>query len=87
MNKTELIAKVAEQAKLTKVDAKAAVDAFIDVTKAAMKKDDKIVLTGFGTFSTTKRAARTGKNPQTGKAIKIKAKKVVKFKASKNIIK
>ena len=87
MNKVELIAAVAEKAGMTKVDAKKAVDAIMDVTKKELKKDGKIALVGFGTMSVTKRPARQGRNPQTGKAIKIAAKKVVKFKPAANILK
>lgn len=81
MNKAELIEAIAASAKLTKADSKRALDAFIEVTTKALKKDDRISLIGFGSFSTSKRAARKGRNPQTGKEITIKAKKVVKFKA------
>jgi len=85
MNKAELIAAMAENAGLTKVDAHKALDAFIAATKKELKKGEKITLIGFGTFSVTKRKARTGLNPQTKKAIKIPAKKVVKFKAGKGL--
>ncbi|NQW42870.1 MAG: HU family DNA-binding protein [Bacteroidetes bacterium] len=81
MNKSELIDAIAAGAKLTKVDAGAALDATVEAISKTLKKGDKITLVGFGTFSVTKRAARTGRNPQTGKAIKIAAKKVAKFKA------
>lgn len=80
MNKTEFIAAVAAKAGITKTDANKAVNAALDVVKEQMKKGDKVVLLGFGTFSVTKRAARTGINPQTKEPIKIKARKVVKFK-------
>ena len=83
MNKTELIAAVAEQAELTKKDAEKAVKAFTDVVTAELKKGEKIQLVGFGTFETSKRAAREGRNPQTGKTMKIKASTTVKFKAGK----
>ncbi len=83
MNKTELIAAIAKKAEMTKVDAAKAFNALMDVTKETMKKGDKIALIGFGTFSMQNRPARKGKNPRTGKAIKIPAKKVLKFKASK----
>ena len=85
MNKAELIAAMAENAGLTKVDAHKALDAFIDATKKELKKGEKITLIGFGTFSVTKRKARSGLNPRTKKAIKIPAKKVVKFKAGKGM--
>lgn len=81
MNKTELVAAVAKKADLSKKDAEAAVNATIDAIKAALKKGDKVQLIGFGTFEVRKRAARTGRNPQTGKEIKIKASKVPAFKA------
>ena len=83
MNKTELVAAMAEKAGLSKKDAEKAVNAFVDVVKAQLKKDDKVQLVGFGTFEVTKRAARTGRNPQTGAAMKIKASKAPKFKAGK----
>lgn len=81
MNKAELIDAMASHGGITKADAKKALDGFIDVTGAALKKGDRISLVGFGSFSVSKRAARTGRNPQTGKEIKIAAKNVVKFKA------
>ena len=81
MNKAELIDAMAAEASLTKADAKRALDAFIGATGKALKKGDRVALVGFGSFSVAKRAARTGRNPQTGKEIKIAAKKVVKFKA------
>ena len=80
MNKAELIEAIASDAKMTKADAKRALDAFIGATSGALKKGDRVALVGFGSFSVTKRAARKGRNPQTGKEIKIAAKKVVKFK-------
>jgi len=83
MNKTELIAAVAEQAELTKKDAEKAVKAFTDVIAAQLKKGEKVQLVGFGTFEVSKRAAREGRNPQTGKTMKIKASKNAKFKAGK----
>lgn len=81
MNKAELIDAMAAESKLSKADAKKALDAFINATSKSLKKGDKVVLIGFGTFDIAKRSARTGRNPQTGKPIQIKAKKVVKFKA------
>ncbi len=81
MNKAELIDAIAKKAGMTKVDAKEALDGFIAVTKAALKKGDRVALVGFGSFSVSKRSARTGRNPRTGATIKIAAKKVVKFKA------
>lgn len=87
MNKAELVEAIASEAKLTKADAKKALDAFINATSKALKKGDRIALVGFGSFSVTKRAARKGRNPQTGKEIKIAAKKVVKFKAGSELAK
>lgn len=85
MNKAEIIDAIAGESQLSKADAKRALDAFIGVTSKTLKKGDKVILVGFGTFSVAKRAARTGRNPQTGKEIKIKAKKVVKFKAGADL--
>ncbi len=85
MNKAELIDAMAADAKLTKADAKRALDAFISATSKSLKKGDRVALVGFGSFSVAKRAARTGRNPQTGKEIKIAAKKVVKFKAGSDL--
>ncbi|MBP5380211.1 MAG: HU family DNA-binding protein [Bacteroidaceae bacterium] len=85
MNKTELIAKVAEGAGLSKVDAKKAVDAAIEAAKAALKKGDKVQIPGIITLSVEKRAARKGINPATKKAINIPAKKVVKAKAGSEL--
>ncbi len=81
MNKAALIEKIAEDAGISKKDANAMLDSFTDTVGKTLKKGDKVTLVGFGTFSVSKRAARTGRNPQTGAAIKIKAKKVAKFKA------
>ena len=83
MNKTELVEAIAKQAGISKKDSDAAVKAFTDVVAKELKKGEKVTLIGFGTFEVTKRAARTGKNPQTGEAIKIKACKAPKFKAGK----
>jgi len=80
MNKSDLINKIADDAKLTKVQAQAALNSFLDASADTLKKGDKVILVGFGTFSVASRAARTGRNPQTGKEISIAAKKVVKFK-------
>jgi DNA-binding protein HU-beta len=85
MNKAELIDAMAAEAGLTKADAKRALDAFVTATTKALKKSDRVALVGFGSFSVAKRAARTGRNPQTGKEIKIAAKKVVKFKAGSEL--
>ena len=85
MNKAELIAQIAEDASITKTQANAALDSFVDTVTKTLKKGDKVTLVGFGTFSVSKRAARTGRNPQTGATIKIKAKKVARFKAGKEL--
>jgi DNA-binding protein HU-beta len=87
MNKVELINAVAEMAGMTKVDARKAIDAIVDVTKNELKKDGKIALVGYGTMSVVNRPAREGRNPRTGKTIKIAAKKLVKFKPAANILK
>ncbi|MBI3239290.1 MAG: HU family DNA-binding protein [Flavobacteriia bacterium] len=81
MNKAELIDAIAADAGLSKADAKKALDAFVSATTKALKGGDRLSLVGFGSFSVSKREARTGRNPQTGKEIQIAAKKVVKFKA------
>ena len=83
MNKTELVDAIAKKTGLSKKDAEAAVKAFTDVVAAELKKGGKVQLVGFGTFEVTKRAARTGRNPQTGAEMKIKASKAPKFKAGK----
>jgi len=85
MNKAQLIDSIAHDAKLTKADAKRALDAFVKTTTGALKKGNRVALVGFGSFSVTKRNARTGRNPQTGKPITIAAKKVVKFKAASDL--
>ncbi len=85
MNKAELIAQLADDAGITKTQANAALDSFVDTVTKTLKKGDKVTLVGFGTFSVSKRAARVGRNPQTGEAIKIKAKKVARFKAGKEL--
>ena len=81
MNKAELIDAIAQKSGLTKADSKRALDAFIAATTESLTKGDRVALIGFGSFSVAERSARTGRNPQTGKEIKIPAKKVVKFKA------
>ncbi len=81
MNKSELIDAMAAEANLSKADAKRALDAFQSAITKALKSGDRVALVGFGSFSVSERSARTGRNPQTGKEIKIPAKKVVKFKA------
>ena len=83
MNKAEFTSADADGAELTKADAGRAVDAMIEVIKTALKKGETITLVGFGTFSVRKRAARQGRNPQTGDTIKIKASKNPAFKAGK----
>jgi DNA-binding protein HU-beta len=85
MNKAELIAKLADDAGITKTQANATLDSFIEAVTKTLKSGNKVTLVGFGTFSVTKRAARNGRNPQTGAVIKIKAKKVAKFKAGKEL--
>ena len=85
MNKAELIASIAEEAGITKTQANTALDSFVDAVTKTLKKGDKVTLVGFGTFSVSKRAARTGRNPQTGEVIKIKARKVARFKAGKEL--
>ena len=81
MTKAELISKIANDSKITKAAAGRALDSAIDGITKALKKGDKVTLVGFGTFSVARRKAREGRNPQTGKPIKIKAKRVAKFKA------
>ena len=81
MNKTQLVDAIAKKASITKVDAKKALDAFINVTGETLKAGDKIALIGFGSFAVAKKPGRTGRNPRTGASIKIAAKNVVKFKA------
>lgn len=87
MNKAELISAIAEASGLTKVDSKKALDAMVKSVTKALSKGDKVSLVGFGTFSVASRAARTGVNPSTKKAIKIPAKKVAKFKAGAELAK
>lgn len=83
MNKTELVSAIATETGLTKKDSEAALKAFINTVSKELKKGGSVQLIGFGTFDVGKRAARTGRNPQTGEAIKIKAAKTPKFKAGK----
>ena len=85
MTREEIIAKMAEDADTTKVAAKAALDSFIGCVTKTLKKGGKVSLVGFGTFSVSKRAARQGRNPQTGATINIGARKVAKFKAGKGL--
>ena len=83
MNKTEFISAIAEKAELSKKDAEKALKAFTDVVEEELKKGEKIQLVGFGTFEVSERAAREGRNPQTGETMEIKASKTPKFKAGK----
>ena len=83
MNKTEFIAAVAEKAEISKKDSEKALKAFVDVVAEQLKAGDKVQLVGFGTFEVSERAAREGRNPQTGKTMKIAACKAPKFKAGK----
>ena len=83
MNKTELVAAIAEKTELSKKDAEKALKAFTDVVAEELKKGEKIQLVGFGTFEVAERPARTGRNPMTGKTIEIAACKAPKFKAGK----
>jgi nucleoid DNA-binding protein len=83
MHKTDLIKEISKEAKLSQKDATAALEAFLNATKKALKKGEAVTLIGFGTFKVIKTAARTGRNPQTGKTIQIKAGKRAKFTAGK----
>ena len=85
MNKGELINKVSEDAGITKTQANDALDSFIEAVTKTLKGGGKVTLVGFGTFSVSKRSPRNGRNPQTGAIIKIKARKVAKFKAGKEL--
>lgn len=85
MNKGELITKIADDAGVTKTQATTALDSFVEAVTKTLKGGGKVTLVGFGTFSVSKRAARNGRNPQTGEVIKIKARKVAKFKAGKEL--
>jgi len=85
MNKAELVESISKDTGLTKAQANSALDSFTKNVTGALKKGDRVTLVGFGTFSVTQRAARTGRNPQTGASLKIKAKKVPKFKAGKDL--
>ena len=87
MNKAELVEAIAKEAKLSKAESEKALNAFTNQAAKALKSGSKVALVGFGTFSVAKRAARNGRNPQTGKAIKIAAKKVAKFKAGAELAK
>lgn len=85
MNKSELIAKIADDAGITRTQANTALDSFVEAVTKTLKGGGKVTLVGFGTFSVSKRAARNGRNPQTGEVIKIKARKVARFKAGKDL--
>jgi len=85
MNKGKLIEAMAQDANISKAQAGDALESFINHVSQTLKKGDKIALTGFGTFSSSERAARTGRNPKTGEAIEISAKTVAKFKAGKGL--
>lgn len=83
MTKAELVAEIAKNSKLSKADAERAINSFVGVAKKILKKEGRLALAGFGTFVVSKRKARKGRNPRTGETIKIKASKVVRFKAGK----
>jgi DNA-binding protein HU-beta len=83
MTKAELVAEIAKKSKLSKADAERAMNSFVDVAKKTLKKEGRLALAGFGSFVVSKRKARKGRNPRTGETIKIKASKVVRFKAGK----
>jgi DNA-binding protein HU-beta len=85
MNKAELIGKIADDAGITRTAAASAIDSLIDGITMSLKKGQRVTLVGFGTFGISKRKARTGRNPQTGASIKIKAKNVARFKAGKQL--
>ncbi|MCC6866987.1 MAG: HU family DNA-binding protein [Ignavibacteria bacterium] len=85
MTREEIISKMAGDAKTTKVSAKAALDSFLESVTKTLKKGGRVSLVGFGTFSVSKRAARQGRNPQTGATIEIPARKVARFKAGKSL--
>lgn len=85
MNKTELVSKIAEQSEISKSDAAKALDAFLDAVTSELQNDGKVTLIGFGTFEVRERKARNGRNPRTGKPLKIAASKVPAFKAGKKL--
>ena len=85
MNKAELIAKIAEDTGITKTQANASLDSFVEAVTKTLKGGGKVTMVGFGTFSVSKRKARKGRNPQTGAEINIKARKVARFKAGKEL--
>jgi DNA-binding protein HU-beta len=85
MNKAELVSKISDDSGISRSQANTALNSFIDAVTKTLKSGNKVTLVGFGTFSVSKRNARTGRNPQTGATIKIKAKKVARFKAGKEL--
>ncbi|NOX25816.1 MAG: HU family DNA-binding protein [Deltaproteobacteria bacterium] len=85
MNKSELVAAIADSAEITKADANRVLQALLDAVTTSLAKGESVSLTGFGNFSVSKRAARMGRNPRTGKELKIAAKTVAKFKAGKGL--
>ena len=85
MTKNDLISEIAKKSRISKAAANTALDTFTDTVKRALKKGDKVTLVGFGTFSTARRKARTGRNPRTGELLKIKARKVPKFSPGKSL--
>ena len=86
MNKTELVKKIAEKAEISQAQAKSVLEATLESVKEALQGGDSVQLIGFGTFSVSERAARTGKNPRTGEQIQIAAKNIAKFKAGAGLI-
>ena len=86
MNKTELVKKIAEKAEISQAQAKSVLEDTLESVKEALQGGDSVQLIGFGTFSVSERAARTGKNPRTGEQIQIAAKKIAKFKAGAGLI-
>lgn len=85
MNKGQLITKIVDDTGLSRTQANSALDSFTDAVAKALKAGEKVTLVGFGTFVVSKRSARTARNPKTGEAVKIKAKKVARFKAGKEL--
>lgn len=85
MNKAELILKISDDTNINKAQVNAVLDSFVDTVTSTLKEGEKVTLVGFGTFSVSKRIERNGRNPQTGQMIKIKAKRVAKFKAGKEL--
>ena len=85
MNKAELVSKISDDTSINKSQVNSVIDSFVDVVSKTLKQGDKITLVGFGTFVVSERSARTGRNPKTGEAIKVKAKKVARFKGGKEL--